>query len=308
MINLNDFHVIRKMRNVWYRLLSLCKDDFYDYECESVRRESERLRALSKNNMKWFFRIAIPGIFVNVFMVMVVIPLARLYFNEQQKTDDTAFNVYLPLSVWSPFNSRTVAGFTFIYTLMLGFASNLLVILLVYISTIFYFYMELIIQIRILCFALQKHDERLQLLKDKSIKMEQCNSTLETIEKQAEDNYCITESLKAPILHYLKIREFFDTFQESSSFVFGLMLTVNMLTIVTISLLLTRSRQIQKSLYSINWYGFNSSQKKILNIFQIQTASKFLLMAAGLYEINLDTFIQVIQTAYSVFNVFKNLK
>ncbi|XP_039289625.1 odorant receptor 56a-like isoform X3 [Nilaparvata lugens] len=137
---------------------------------------------------------------------------------------------------------------------------------------------------------------------------------------------------------------FFDTFQESSSFVFGLMLTVNMLTIVTISLLLTRidslltfdgakfclifsievvnifiytycgsmlieeSRQIQKSLYSINWYGFNSSQKKILNIFQIQTASKFLLMAAGLYEINLDTFIQVIQTAYSVFNVFKNLK
>ncbi|RZF45984.1 hypothetical protein LSTR_LSTR017424 [Laodelphax striatellus] len=207
--NLNDFHVLRKMRNFWYKLLDLCKEDFFEYECESVKKESARLRSLSKKYMKWFFNIFQYGIFVTLMMVMVVIPLVRLYLNEEQKNNNTAFNIYLPLSVWSPFNSRTVAGFTFIYSLMFVYASLLLVIMLVYISTIFYFYMELIIQLRILCYALQKHDERLKLLTLQVTKIENINSSsTHTYSENVEhNNYCITQILKEPIMHYLKIRE-----------------------------------------------------------------------------------------------------
>ncbi|RZF40776.1 hypothetical protein LSTR_LSTR011293 [Laodelphax striatellus] len=346
-INLADFHFVRKKRILWYKLLSYCKDEFYEYDCESVKKEMARLRLLCRNNMRWFFMISVPALLINFFFIFVVIPITRYIIGEEQLTDDPAYNVFLPLPWWSMFSTRTTTGFTIQYLLMLFVGFNLLTIFIIYVSTGFYFMMELVVQFKILCFALTKHEERIEIHKAglRERNLEQSGLLLSTKDAQKYDENAIpTEVLIQSILHHLKIREFFNMFQEFSSFFFGLVLSVNMLVIVALSVILTKmdslwtieglkfisifffeilhifcftyfgsmlveeSHNVKRSLYSIHWYGFNSNQKKILNIFQIQSASKFLLSASGIYDIDLNTFLQVMQTAYSVFNVFSNMK
>ncbi|XP_039289479.1 uncharacterized protein LOC120352534 [Nilaparvata lugens] len=337
-INLADFHVISKRRLLWYRLFSCCRDDLHIYDCESVKTEMARLRSLFRNFMEWFFIIATSGLFSIIILMFIVIPIARFIFDEQQVTKNTAFNIYLPLPWWSIFSTRTVLGFAVQYSLMLFMAFNIIVIFLVYVSSVLYFMVELIVQFKILCFALTKHEERIEIIKGRTNDRE----SLSISTKVAQN--VVDQVLKETIIHHLKIREFFNMVQEFTSFFFALVLSANMLVIVALSVILTKmdslmtmegmkfclilavellhifcftycgsmlideSSNVREMLYSVHWYSFNSNQKKILNIFQVQTESTFMLSASGIYNINLNMFLQIMQTAYSVFNVFSNIK
>ncbi|XP_039289477.1 uncharacterized protein LOC111048992 isoform X1 [Nilaparvata lugens] len=337
-VSIADFHGTGRKRRLWGKLFVYFEDECQDYDSELIKKEKKRLRMVCRTNMKWFFIFSTPCIFSNIFFIFVVIPIIRFMIGEEQTSSDTAYNVYLPMPFWSVFNTRTFLGFSIQYMLMLFMVCDIFAMFLVYVSSVFYFFMEIIIQLKILSFALSKHDERVMTLSEANAKATELDECVDS-----GDNLK-TKILKEPIIHHLKIREFFNMFQEFSSFFFGLVISVNMLVIVSLSVIITKmdslltleglkfcsvlileilhmfcftycgsalieeSQNVRKSLYNIHWYNFNSNQKKIVNIFQMQTAAKFLLTASGIYGINLNTFLQVMQTAYSIINVLSNMK
>ncbi|RZF47975.1 hypothetical protein LSTR_LSTR016157, partial [Laodelphax striatellus] len=118
-VSIADFHGTGRKRHLWNKLFSYFEDEFHDYECELVRKEASRLRTVCRTYMKWFFLFSTPCIFVNIFFMFVIIPIIRFIIDEEQTTNDTAYNVFLPIPFWSVFNTRTFLGFTMQYLLMI---------------------------------------------------------------------------------------------------------------------------------------------------------------------------------------------
>ncbi|XP_039293073.1 odorant receptor 43a-like [Nilaparvata lugens] len=64
------------------------------------------------------------------------------------------------------------------------------------------------------------------------------------------------------------------------------------------------SSRISNALYNCTWYKLSEKQKKTLIIFQLCSKNEIVLKGSWLFQINLQLFVQIMQTTYSIFNIF----
>ncbi|XP_051163891.1 odorant receptor 2a-like [Leptopilina boulardi] len=67
-----------------------------------------------------------------------------------------------------------------------------------------------------------------------------------------------------------------------------------------------KSLDIGLAVYSINWDELTINTKKILVIIMMQTARPIRLTAASIIVMSLETFVKIMKSAYSAFNLLKN--
>ncbi|XP_039291926.1 uncharacterized protein LOC120353188 [Nilaparvata lugens] len=153
---------------------------------------------------------------------------------------------------------------------------------------------------------------------------------------------CVRECLKENILHHIQIVRYFNLFQNVTSPILGVSIGVSMIFLASLSLVLTKiqifsfdavkftfffflelcfafgycfmgtslteaSKQIPNALYNCPWFKLlRNEEKKILLIFEMNTENSLVLKGNGLFVIDLQLFVQIARTTYSIFNIFSS--
>ncbi|RZF34638.1 hypothetical protein LSTR_LSTR012720 [Laodelphax striatellus] len=154
---------------------------------------------------------------------------------------------------------------------------------------------------------------------------------------------CLLYCLKQNVQHHWAIKRFRDTFQHLIGIFLGDVLVGSGLMIVTLSLTLAksdtafspdnvkllfllgcellnlfgyclcgtlvkdRSLSVQTALFHCSWLQLSQSSKKSLQIFQVCSTRPLVFKGAGTFEINLECYLQVLNTTYSTFNVLNSI-
>ncbi|XP_039292605.1 odorant receptor coreceptor-like [Nilaparvata lugens] len=154
---------------------------------------------------------------------------------------------------------------------------------------------------------------------------------------------CVQECMRENIQHHIEILKFFSLYQDLSSTIFGVIIGVSMMILASLSLVLTKtellsfetlkfaffffvellvvfgyclmgtfltdsSLEIPSALYNCHWYYLNEKHRRMLRIFQINSSISIELRGNGLFLIDLQLFVQIVQTTYSIFNIFTSME
>nr|APZ81484.1 olfactory receptor 62 [Adelphocoris lineolatus] len=320
------------------RLLRIMTDDFYDYGDSFDNSEV----AEWKKKFRTFKLVIVIGIPVYLSIIAASVVLREYIDNAfgYRITDkpDYIGDIYqkTPVPVWYPFkitNSFTWLATTLLQMLVAAILATTLAtgdILMLFLGQ------TVALQLRILCLATTKIDQRAQkMLKNGIGKL--------APGRKADLDECYRICIKQMVEHHLIIKEFYSTYYviakwpTAIAFMNGsLMIAMSIIVAMTgteespsiyISAYLlltaevmsmwllcetgqnvnTMSEKLYMVTYDCDWMGadWSTSNKKLLLIFKENIKKPLLMMAGGLTPINRDTFATIMNTSYSYVNLLR---
>ncbi|RZF37812.1 hypothetical protein LSTR_LSTR007174 [Laodelphax striatellus] len=321
-------------------LLKLIDSGVFEYDTKYGEEEDNKFRKTMEfynSIFKNVFRIAI---WVAYTILVIFAPLLVSFTGEgnNQRLNEITYN--LPVPLWMPFDMNTTLGYSLGYSLVCFNIGLIILYLSASIPFIVFVAFEVNIQYGILKRSILGLEHRAL---EKYIGY--CGLTEPQKETLRDDPIfvrCVQDSMKENILHHLEIVRLFDMYQDVTSSIFGVAIGVSMTILASLTIVLTKvnllsvealkfsfmylvevmvvfgyclmgtfltsgSQQIETALYNCPWYNLHESQKKIFRIFQFRSSSSIELKGSGLFLINLQLFVQILQTTYSIFNIFSSM-
>ncbi|XP_039293072.1 odorant receptor 7a-like [Nilaparvata lugens] len=284
---------------------------------------------LTYNIIMKLFHLALLGACM---ILAIAAPLLIKMFGSEEKNRIKEINYDLPVPSWFPFNTESILGFTVAYTLILCE----ICVIVMYVGAAVPSLVYLVFEVNLQFMLLEKSILNLESRANEIYKGR--------IEHQSENNpllyeRCVKECLRENLLHHIAISRFFSLHEDITSTIYGILIGLSMIVLATISLVLTRTKvlsfemlkfiflfmleltivfgycfmgtslsdassRISNALYNCTWYKLSEKQKKTLIIFQLCSKNEIVLKGSWLFQINLQLFVQIMQTTYSIFNIF----
>ncbi|RZF40773.1 hypothetical protein LSTR_LSTR011290 [Laodelphax striatellus] len=325
-----------------YDILRMVDKGIFEYDTKLNQAEVQKIRnteRLYTNTFKNFYRISLVVIFIILAIVAPI--LIRIYVGEERKKIKQ-LNYDLPVPGLFPFYTGNFLGFSCAYLLLITEIALIFLYMSAAMPFLFFGIFEMVAQLRILKLsimnlksrALEKYQRGCENLSE---------AQLETLEHDPNYERCVKESLKENIRHHAEILRFFNLYQNLTSTIYGVLIGVSMLILGSLSLVLTKtklfsfetvkfatffvvelvvifgyclmgtfitevSKEIPRALYNIAWFNEHEKNKKMLKTFQFISKIEIVLKGNGLFVIDLQIFVQIVKTTYSIFNIFTNME
>ncbi|XP_039293043.1 odorant receptor 10a isoform X2 [Nilaparvata lugens] len=152
---------------------------------------------------------------------------------------------------------------------------------------------------------------------------------------------CYSECLRKNIFHHKALLDFVDLFQDVHSTLFGVLLGANMLVIAAITIVITKvemsmetskfyfmmfielvnvfiycllgtliteeAKRVGETIYCTPWTSASNKNRGIVKFIQLRVTHDVVLKGNGLFSLSLQLYIQIMQTSYSIFNLFNSV-
>nr|AKS44361.1 olfactory receptor 18 [Apolygus lucorum] len=322
-------------RSAFVRLMEIIHDDFYDYGDSFDNAEV----AMWKSSLRTFKIIIVVGIPTYLIIIAVSIVLGDYIdtaLGYDSTDEDYLGEIYqkAPLNLWYPFVVTNMFLRVAVTLSQMTTAAILATTLATGDVMMLFLGQTVALQLRILCLAATKMDQRANLMYEKGLARSSSG------DKEDLDG-CYKLCIKQLVQHHLIIKEFYKTYYTIAkwptaiAFMNGsLMIAMSIIvamngneetpsTYISTYLLLvaevlsmwllcetgqnvnTWSEKLFMDTYEFNWNGLSVPNKKMLLIFKENIKKPLLMMAGGLTPINRDTFATIMNTSYSYVNLLR---
>ncbi|RZF42564.1 hypothetical protein LSTR_LSTR001359 [Laodelphax striatellus] len=322
-------------------LYQMIDQGIFDYKTKYGEDDDNKLRDKIRFYQNVFQNVFHVAIFLILCFLGILTPFLIKFFGNKDGDLIKEINYDLPVPLWLPFETDTVLGYTLAYSFVFGEVALICVYLSSAIPFIVFCTFEINLQFRVLQRSILNLEHR--ALERYNF---YGNMTEQRVEILREDVFyakCVHECLRENILHHIEIIRFFNLFQDVTSTLFGVIIGVSMMVLASLSIVLSKaelfsfifikfaftffvelgivfgyclmgtfitdgSQLIPSALYNCPWYNLNEIHRRTLRIFQINSAVSVELKGNGLFLIDLQLFVQIVQTTYSIFNIFSSME
>ncbi|XP_022207583.2 odorant receptor 23a-like isoform X2 [Nilaparvata lugens] len=313
----------------------------FEYKTKYCEEEDEKLRG----TMKFYHTIFQNGFRVIILLAFILLailaPFLIIYFGGADRQRIKEINYNLPVPLWMPFDMDTNLGFFCGYFLVMAEVALVGLYLAAAIPFIVFVAFEVNTQYLILMRSILSLEHR--ALEKYTGYSQMKNPQIDLLRDDPIYVRCLHDSLKENILHHLEILRLFNLYQELTSTLFGVIIGVSMIILASLSIVLTKtdlfsfetfkfafifiveliivfgyclmgtfltngSQEIPSALYNCPWVNFNEGQRRTMKIFQFNSSISIELRGSGLFLIDLQLFVQIVQTTYSIFNIFSSME
>ncbi|RZF41968.1 hypothetical protein LSTR_LSTR013262 [Laodelphax striatellus] len=335
-------HFIFKMKKS-RQIFQVMDIDIYDYGTDFDRSQIENSRLKTAYYMP-YVRKGIYACLGLTGIILAVLPLVQLARGVEKTRDGIL--VILPVPFWFPFNTETSLGFALAYFFELNMIAFAVFYLGTYFPFIIHMMVEIISHFRILNHSFLTIDERTSAMYgtvDKDSVPGTSSSSQELMHLVENSLYerCYSECLRRNILHHKAILDFVELFQDVHSTLFGVLLGANMLVIAAITIVITKvefsletskfyvmmvielinvfiycflgtfiteeAKRVGITIYSTPWLSSSKRNRKLVQFVQLRVSHDVVLKGNGIFSLNLQLYIQIMQTSYSIFNLFNSV-
>ncbi|XP_039292606.1 uncharacterized protein LOC120353354 [Nilaparvata lugens] len=324
-----------------HELLQTIDGGIFEYKTKYGRDNDEKLINKMRFYHSLFQKLFHSAIATALAILCFLGPFIIKFFGNEDRKKIKEINYNFPVPLWFPFNTDTVLGFSLAYGILFFQISLIAVYLSAAIPFLVYVAFEINTQYIILKNSILNLEQR--ALERYNVACSVTETQIQLLREDPIFERCVQESLKENLLHHIEILRFFSLYQDLSSTIFGIIIGVSMVILASLSLVLTKielfsfetvkfafffivelvvvfgyclmgtfltdgSLEIPSALYNCPWYNLNENHRRMLRVFQINSSISIELRGNGLFLIDLQLFVQIVQTTYSIFNIFSSME
>ncbi|RZF42565.1 hypothetical protein LSTR_LSTR001360 [Laodelphax striatellus] len=301
---LTSFHFTTKIPRM-YQILQIIDTGSFTYRTVYGSEDDEKIKTNMRKYAILFQNTFHAAIAITVFSFLIFSPLLNNMIGDGRRVKVKEINYKLPVPFWFPFNADTRTWFAVAFLL----ESGEIIVVAFYIGVMLTFIvciaLEVGAQFKILHNSILNIQPRAVEMYKSCWQSDDNESDAETLGEDPLFHVCIRECLKENIQHHIEIIRFFKLLQNVITALLGASTAAATTSLGCLSLVLTKSKQIPKALYECPWFKLlREQEKKTLIIYQINTGKNLVLKGGGLFAIDLQFFVQIVRTTYSIFNIF----
>ncbi|XP_039296350.1 uncharacterized protein LOC120354124 [Nilaparvata lugens] len=326
---------------ILHEMFRMIDAGIFEYKTDIDEDKNNELRDTAKFHSNMFqkvFHLMCAGVFV---IICVIPPVILKLFGVDGRGRVEEIDYIFAVPTWFPFNSKTFLGFCAAYLLLFIQVGLIFMYIAILVPFIVFGLLEISTEYNILKRsilsleprALEKYNSG-SGLREKDVQL---------LRDDAFYEQCVQECLKENILHHIEILRFFNLYQDLTSTIYGVVIGLSMAILACLSLVLTKmdlfsfaavkfgvffiieliavfgycvmgtvltevSKEIPKALYNCPWYNVSENNRRTLKIFQLNSEISIEIKGNGLFVIDLNLFVQIVQTTYSIFNIFASFE